>query len=204
MTPLAKKLMMQMEGYSLSRQARGRARIFLFDPKTGVIHKIVENHNDIVYSGADVMAKLLSGASGYAVNTMYMEFKNLPSPLDPIVPPSFDRTGGIAYYNGLSSSPDTDFLRVPIQITPTISAGDSNYLGNIVTFFAISEGSTGFWSKIFSHTVNSAVFGGALVASPDPTDQTQDVVFSRIYSGIDKVLKTSGMEIGITWPIEFK
>lgn len=192
----------QLDAYSLNRNAEGVIRIFSFDPKTLLIKSVVEKHNLILYSGADILAKCLTGDATYAVSSMFMEFKNLPSPSDPITPPAFDRSGGIAYYTGLAASLDTDYLRVPLVASPDFASSDDTYYeNNQVTFFAISEGSTGVHGKTFSPVSNSAVYGAALVATPEPTQPTQDVVFSRVYSGVGKVLKESGFEIGITWTV---
>src|SRR5260221_9599046 len=96
------------DSYNLNQEAKGKATFFSFSEESGVVNKLIHKNNLILYSGADILAKLLSNAQGYGVTTMYMEFKNLGSPSDPITPPVFDRTGGIDYYNGLSGSTDTD------------------------------------------------------------------------------------------------
>lgn len=195
-----KTIKRQLDAYAMDKQAKGIVRFFSFDPKSGRIVQMIEKHNLILYSGADIMSRVLGGKSEYAISSMFLEFKNLPSPLTPITPPAFDRSGGIAYYNGLSSSLDTDYLRVPLVSTPDFSTSDDTYYEfNQATFFAISEGSTGIHGKTFSAAANSAVFGAALAATPDPTQPTADVVFSRAYSGVGKILKESGFEIGITW-----
>lgn len=189
-------------GFQLSQRGRGDVTVFLFDPKTNRVVKEISTHNLILFSGADVLAQCLSGNAKYAVSTMYLEFMNLASPSDPITPPAFDRTGGIAYYNGLVSSPDTDFIRVPLTVNPTIVPSGVDYAGNRLTFFGMTEGTTGFFGKPFTAGANSAVFGAGLIAAPDPDDQSQDVVFSRVYTGIDKVLKATGYEIGVVWTVQ--
>ena len=176
---------------------KGRPRFFLFNPKTGEIRKVIERDNLVLYSGADILAKLLSGASEYAVKTMYLEFANTASP----VVPTFDRTGGLAYYNGLTG--DYDFLRVPLQVSPALSSSDAVYANNIVSFYGISEGAVGVLGKAFSYAAGSNVFGAALVASPNPGEQSEDVVFSRVYTGIGKIPKEAGFEIGVLWPVQF-
>lgn len=188
--------------FDLSRDAHGVARIFSFDPLTNIIDKMIVKHNLILYGGADIMAALLAGR-GSPVNAMYMEYKNLASPGLSITPPVFDREGGISYYNGLSSSPDIDFLRIPLTVNPALEASDVVYGSNQVVFFGVSEGTTGFHGKSFLDTANSAVFGAALVSAADLDDQSQDIVFSRLYAGIDKVLKVAGHQIGVTWTIRF-
>jgi hypothetical protein len=192
-----------LEDYPLSKNVRSRVRFFSIDKRTGMVRKLLERTNLVLFEGADVLAQLLSGARGFHVATMYLEFKNLALPADPITPPTFDRGGGIGYYNGLISSTDTDFLRVPLTVSPLVESSGGDYAGNQVTFFGISEGVAGFHGKPFLAGSNSAVFGAGLVASPDPSDQSLDRVYARAYTGIDKILKEAGFEIGVTWTTRF-
>lgn len=196
------KHLVDQYGFQLSQRGRGDVTIFAFDPLTKRVIQEISTHNLILFSGADVLAQCLAGNSKFAVTTMYLEFKNLGSPGDPIVPPAFDRTGGIGYYNGLVSSLDTDFIRVPLTVNPTITPSGLEYNGNRLTFFGMTEGTTGFFGKPFNPGVNSAVYGAGLIAAPDADDQSQDVVFSRVYAGIDKVLKQTGYEIGVVWTVQ--
>lgn len=191
--------------FDVNRSVAGFVRFMSLNLRTGILRKVIERKNLILYGGADILAQLLSGDPAYAVRYMYLEFKNLANPLDPITPPPFDRSGGRSYYEGLVSSPDTDFLRVPLTGTPALSSSDALlYSFNTGTFFAMSEGAAGIHGKTFAPGSNSAVFGAALVATPDPDDRSKDVVFSRVYSGIDKILKESGFEIGVSWAVRFK
>ena len=192
-----------MESLRLTQMAKSLVTFSHFIPESGRCIPVVEVPNLILYSGADVLAKLLSGNSEYKINGMYLEFKNLADPTDPITPPTFDRTGGRDYYDGLVSSPDTDFIRVSLASLPLLQATDVDYSNNQITFFSISSGSTGFHGKTFSSAANSAVFGAALIATPGGSDQAQDIVYARVYSGIDKILKESSREIGVTWVTQF-
>ena len=202
-------LLKALDGYDVGRDASGIVRMFSFDPKTGRIIKMVVRKNLILFSGADILAKLLSGDNTFRIATMYMEFKNLASPGDPVPIPSFDRSGGIAYYNGLLASSDLDFIRIPLQIAPTFSSSDeTTYEDNKVTFIGVSEGTVGFHGKAFGPGSNSAVYGAGLVSSPDPDDQSLDRVFSRVYAGgvsgwSDPIEKEAGTQIGVTWTIRF-
>ena len=191
-----------LDRYSLADQVKSLVRVFSFDPWTGRVHCFSQGRNLVVYSGADILAKLLSGASGYAIAGMYLEFKNLGVPGTPITPPTFDRSGGIGYYNGLSSSADVDFLRVPLTVPGDIQSTGAEYNGNQLTFFAQSEGSTGFHGKPFGSSSNSEVYGAGLIAMPDESDQAQDVVYARTYD-FTQVPKEDGFEIGITWVTRF-
>ena len=188
--------------YDLGQKAKGFVSFKLFDPKTGVVSKQIDRHNLVLYSGADILASLIA-AQGFPVNAMYMEFQNLATPETGITPPAFDRTGGIAYYNGLSASSDVDFVRLPLLVSPAVATTGVNYLGNQVTFFGVSEGVTGFFGKPFTPAANSTVYGAALISAPDMADQTKDRVFARIYAGIGQITKEIGQEIGVTWVTQF-
>lgn len=190
------------DNFELAKSA-GHLRLFSFDKASKEIVKLVEIRNLILYGGADILALLIGGQSDYKLRTMYLEFQNLADPSDPITPPTFGRGDGISYYNGLISSPDRDFIRISLGVSPSFNTSGADYLNNITTFFGQSEGTVGFHGKPFGEASNSAIFGAALVASPDTEDQSKDIVFSRAYSGIDKILKQAGFEIGVTWSIRF-
>jgi len=203
MDPLKAKLLKQLDRYALDRSAKGLVRFFSFNPRNGELIKVIDRTNLILYEGADALAQCLVGNADYAVRVMYLEFKNLATPGTPITPPVFDRSGGIAYYNGLAGSGDTDFLRIPLTLDPTISPSGAGYLGNQATFFGISEGTVGFNGKAFNESANSAVYGAGLISAPQIDNQATDTVFARVYAGIDKVLKETGFEVGVTWTIRF-
>jgi hypothetical protein len=193
------------EPYNLSKQGKGLVSLFSFDEKTRRICRQISLQNLILYSGADILGRLLAGQSAYAINMVYLEFKNTGAA---ITPPAVSRADGIAYYNGLSGSMDTDFLRLPLLVEPSVDASGADYESNQATFFAESEGTEGFFSKPFSETASSFVFGAALVAAPDPTDQSKDIVFSRVYIGelgwTDAIDKQDGKQVGLTWAVRFK
>jgi hypothetical protein len=196
-----------LDSYDLGRDAHGTVRFMAFNGKR--IVKMVRLKNLVLYSGADVLAKLLSGAAGHHISTMYLEFKNLAAPGDPISVPTYDRSGGLDYYNSLAASSDTDFLRIPLQIANTLSSSDEDlYAYNRVTFVGVSEGTQGFHGKTFGPAANSVVFGAALVAAPDQADQSRDLVFSRVYAGAvsgwaEAMEKEAGTQIAVTWAIRF-
>lgn len=193
-----------LEEYKPGRNMFGTIRIFSFDPVTHRIRHMTARRNLIPYSGADILASLIAGTPSLNVSAMYMEYENLADPGDTPSIPTYDRTEGIEYYNGLSSSPNKDFLRIPITVSPDISSSDEDiYDGNVVTFFAVSEGLAGFHGKAFGPSSNSAVYGAGLISSPDPSDQSLDRLFARTYTGINKILKETGFEIGITWQVRF-
>lgn len=193
-----------LEMYNLGERAKGLVNFLNIDFATGKVKSLHRSQNLVLFSGADVLANLIAGRPGWNISTLYLEFKNLASPGDPVSAPTYDRTGGIEYYTGLAASPDTDFVRVPLTTLPMFGNSDNTkYNNNLVTFFAMSEGTVGFHGKPFSAAANSAVYGAALVAAPNFADQSQDVVYARVYDGIDKTLKEIGHEVGVTWTAQF-
>jgi len=129
-----------------------------------------------------------------------------------VTKPTFGRDEGRDYYQDLSLSASRDFLRVPLLVQPTIGieTGFEDYFtagvdGNKLTFFTQTQGTAGFHGKTFSDSVNSKVFGVALVATPVFADPTLDVVFARSYFDTDdQVEKLASSQVGITWDISFE
>ncbi len=164
--------------------------------------------NTVMYDWATVAAKLLAGQSEYKVAGMYFEFQNVADPDDAVAIPSYDRAGGIAYYEGLADSDDTDYLRVALTaavVTVGDGADDADRYpaGNVTTFFAQTQGTVGTHGKPFNDAVFSKVFGGALVAMPDPEDASLDLIVSRFYFPSDKQqVKLAGAQIGNAWPLK--
>lgn len=179
----------------------GIVDVFDIAPDGQRLH-LLQQRNLYVYNGADIVAAILAGRPGYTISTMYLEFENVASPGDPIVPPAYDRTSTVSYYSNLTSP--RDFLRVPMIIQPTIVSSDlSKYEGNQVTFFGISSGVVGENGLPFTNVSNSTVFGGALCASPTPDTQANDKLFSRTYWADRAVLKQQNHQIGVQWTLRF-
>jgi hypothetical protein len=184
------------DSYRLDKNTFCPVKFMLFDSRTKEVKKVIQRSNLVLYGAADILALLISGNPDYKLNVMYIEFQNTGGP--PVSPPSFDRSGGRLYYDGLSAS---DYLRVPIVAPPALSPSGAQYEGNQATFFAVTEGLAGVHSTPFNTT--SVVYGAALVAAPDIGDQSRDVVFSRVYTEIGSIQKEVGHEIGVTWTIRF-
>lgn len=195
--------------YSASRirpkHGCGRARFSLIHPRHGNIYTTPFCDNLVLYDWATIVGKLLTlGDSSWRVDTVYLEYENVASAGDPVAVPSFDRSGGVAYYDSLSSSATKDYLRVPIISSTLNSTDETNFPGgNLLSFFAQSQGAVGIHGKEFSDTAISKVYGAGLVASPDPNDATQDKVFSRFYVPTsEQQAKLATSQIGVTWEIE--
>lgn len=179
----------------------GMTTIFSFNPETGKISQMVFQKNTIMDGAAECVAKLMMGDILFKVAAMYFEYVNLAAPGDTPVPPSYVKSDGVEYFTGLQYSADVDFLRVAVLSTgvPTKNV-DGDW---VETYFAVTPGDEiGFWGKAFTPAANSAVYGGALVASPEPSVQSNDVVIARNYPTGAKVMKPSGEQICMTWSIK--
>jgi len=173
----------------------------IFSHKDGKISQLVYQKNQIMDSITLCAAQLFGGSVLYKAGAMYFEYQNLASEGDDPTPPSFDKSDGIEYFTGLQYSADVDFIRAPILVSPSISETDDGYL---LTLYAVTPGEeTGFWGKPFDAVNNSAVYGGAVVATPVPDTQSNDIVIARNYPTGAKVLKAPGEQICMVWNIEF-
>jgi len=162
------------------------------------------DHNQVLYGWGTVVGTLLTkGLSNYRIGGMYLEYENVADPDDPVSAPTFDRSGGKSYYDGLGLSATRDYLRVPLTASLLSSSDETLFPdGNVMTFFAQSQGVTGANGKAFSDTVNSKIYGGALVAFLDEADADQDIVFSRFYFSVaNQQVKLPTSQIGLEWEI---
>lgn len=168
--------------------------------------------NQIQYSWGAVAAQCIGlGNANYRVNAMYLEYENVADADDPVTIPTYERGDGIDYYRNLVYTGSRDFLRVPLSLQPSIGIepGFEDYFtpgltGNVLTFHTQSQGTAGFNGKPFSAGVNSKIFGVALVATPNFSDQTKDIILARTYFDVsDQTLKMASSQVGVTWDISF-
>jgi hypothetical protein len=185
---------------------RGRAK-FCHVLGDGTRAQIMPWQNNLVmYEWATSIVKLLSqGLANYRLSGMYLEYKNVADPGDAIAVPSYGRADGVSYYDALADSPDVDYLRVPL-LASTVGSSDTELFpgGNVLTCFAQSQGVIGVHGKAFSDSVNSKIYGGALVAIVDEDDATRDIIFSRFYtSESQQVVKLPTSNLGLEWELTF-
>jgi len=191
-----------------SWQVRGRISIWEILQFARILHHSQANQLQHGW-GAIITEAVGRGNRDFRIAGMYIEFENMADPSDPVAVPTFDRDEGIDYYNDLASSSVRDFLRIPLVAAPAISiaAGyDGSFIdgvtGNVMTFFAQTGGTQGFHGKTFSDSTNSKVFGAALVAMPNFSDQSRDLVFARTYLDVaGQIPKSPSSQIGVTWEV---
>jgi hypothetical protein len=187
-------------GLSTGPTAHGQASLFhegSTPPRFG--------DNTVLYDWASIMTGLMLGRIEYRVAGMYLEFQNVASPGDPADIPLYDRSGAAQYYAGLSSSPDKDYLRVPLTAA-NVSNSDSDKfsLGDTMEFYAVSSGSVGVHGKAFSSSANSTIFGVVLAAFVDSGDASRDILMSRFYPDeSEQILKTDGRQVAALYRFRF-
>jgi hypothetical protein len=111
-------------------------------------------------------------ASGSRLDIAYLEFVNGPA----VVPPEINPPESAAWYQGLGSTPDRDYLRCPVFSHKR----DTDPDGKPILYVAVaSEGGAGVHGKPFSSGSLSRVYGVALAASQ--TGGQPDLLFARHY-----------------------
>jgi hypothetical protein len=196
---------------------RGHVTLWSVDAASGLMVPLHNQPNQIQFSWGYIAARQLgyrrqAGRPDYFISGMYMEYENLPAPEDTVTVSEFGRDLNTQYYDELSASATQDFLRLSLLLEPAlgISTGYEDYFtngvdGNKLTFFAQSAGTAGVHGKTFSHTVNSKIYSAALVAMPEFSDRTKDVIFARTtFAEEYQVTKEINSQIGITWDIAFE
>ncbi len=179
---------------------RGRARL------SSVRETRAWAHNDILYGWASVVGQLLTGAPDgkpYKIGAMYIEFENNGGVA--VSAPSFTRADGLDYYSGLSVSSVRDYLRVPLIAATLSSSDETNFPGgNVTTFYAQTAGTAGVHGKAFNDSVQSRVYGAALVATPEFSDASQDIVYSRLYfPSAEQLIKLIGSQLAVSWEQQY-
>lgn len=159
----------------------------------------------LMYDWATIVAKLLAGepdGKPYRISAMYIEFENNGGAAVDI--PTVARDETVSYYDDLASP--RDYLRVPINAAVVESTDETDYPGgNKVTFYGQTQGSAGVGGLEFSDAVQSRVYGGALVATPNYDDPTQDLILVRFYfpSG-EQLIKIAGVQCFVPAAVTFE
>lgn len=156
--------------------------------------------NDVMYSGYDILAKVLGGDPAYTVNGMYIQYYN-GAPSEPTI--TKNRVPG--YYSALTTP--NGVCRVKTLSDPAYTATSSLYVGNKVSFAAMTDGTTFAGASVQDGT--SQFFSIALAAMPVITDATQDVLFSaaNIYNSSNvftPILKVANSQMGFKWDIRLE
>jgi hypothetical protein len=186
---------------------------------TNVFSPFLTQKNLIMYGAADVMARLISGDSRYAISHMYYHYINTSS--NPLPSPIGSRADGINFFENINGSTE-DWLRIPILTSAKIDkyydynvSGTYNdvYSGNMATFVASSASHPTQTGESNTDPLNyfgnsgpngpSKIIGVALACSPEPQNKYADIVFSRL-SLNSPITVQENSYIDCFWSIAFK
>jgi hypothetical protein len=153
-----------------------------------------DGHNDVVYTGGDVIAQLLAGKSNYRISHVYFEYENTAGTPSAGAVARTDRAADIHGYTA-----PRDIIRAALIAEPLIEAADGDHDGNQVTFHALTTSSTGLLNSLpFSAGSDSKIFAVCLVAAPAGSNHLQDVLYARFVLST-AVPVTGGGQASCTW-----
>lgn len=194
-------------------QYSGTVHLHTVDELTGreSIEPVAVVANSWMYTWGFITAKCLCQQNAsYTLNCVYFEYQNVANPTNVVAIPSFSLKDDRSYFENLASSPDRDYLRVPVRTLSDIdiAAGYEAFFaagqGNQAWVYAQTEGAVGMTGKPFNDSVNSKIYGVTLVAAPVFADRTQDVLFARSYfTGGQQQVKAPNGQFSIRYPLVF-
>jgi hypothetical protein len=153
----------------LSEIYRGHVRIW---NEAGLV---VTGHNDVVYSGGDILAHLAAGDSQYRISHFYFEYENTAGAP---VAGTVSRSDTAASRQGVSAP--YDLIRAPLVATPILTPSDVNHLSNQATFYALTTASVGAVNGLpFTSGADSKIYAMCMVAAPGGSDRLQDRLYAR-------------------------
>lgn len=153
----------------------------------------------VTYEWATIIGRLLRSAP----LALYIEFQNNGGVA--VTPPTPTRSGGRSYYDGLAASLTEDYLRVPVALAYLDSSDETEFPdGNRLKVTAETSGTAGVNGKPFNSSVQSRIYGGAVVYAPVWNDPTQDLVLCRFYyDTADQSIKPSVAQLLVSQVITF-
>jgi len=188
----------------------GHIRAVWTDPVTGrkVEGWACDKPNVILYSAADIVARLVAGDTEVVpafVGYVYAPLANsVPNPSLDAIPRHYDWTDILD--NIATVGVDGDMVISPISSTPLRTASSDSYVGNTVTFGAMSDrtatpvrgtGAPTIADKYFQVVLLSRVFElGTPVYIP--------FAYTQLAAGNGGIQVLADMELTVYWTISFK
>jgi hypothetical protein len=173
-----------------------KGELSLFEVVGGEWRPLLRQANMVTYQGSDAMARMAGGTA--QINGVYFVFRNSPAAM-PIVA---DKSNNAATYASIGSSPNRNFVRVPLAADPVYSASSAFYSGNRAVFMAVTDGTSIYLPGVPVVDGTSVFYHVALMCVPDFDEQTDDLVFSCADLATPQT-KTAGAQIGLRWTVTF-
>jgi hypothetical protein len=152
--------------------------------------------NLVVYTGGDIIAKLLGGQTEYNISHMYFAFENTVGTPTPPVPARTD-TAASAFHSLVSPR---DFIRAAVLVPPAFSASDGDHSYNRATFTAIATAAAGVNGVPFGSSSNSQIYAMGLVAAPTGA-YAGDILYAHFALPTSLPVAGSG-QVSATWMTE--
>lgn len=143
-------------------------------------------------SAKQVIANLLAGNTEYVPNLLYIAYKNVEAPGTVVADPGItDSDNVLEYFSGLGNTADTDYIRAPLTLRPTVTTTSS---GTTLEYVVMAPSSgTGISHELpFSVNSNSTVYAVALVCLQDPDMPADAIPLTFSYLAGDAQLMVSG------------
>jgi hypothetical protein len=174
--------------YVVNHDAFGHVKIWKHNVKDGSTQLVVEKPNMIVYGGADVAAKALSGQPNTGITHMYVGISSSNTAAT-----AAQLTDSITTFGTIN----TNFVKLPIAFSPSFS-NEANYTSNLVYFSVYITGST----VTNGYYINSLGLVNASIPTTNPNTTVGDKLFSRIT--FTPIAYDSSHGLAICWGVTFR
>jgi hypothetical protein len=175
----------------------GFIKIWKSCPITGNSELIIDKHNTIMYTGADVLAMALAGVDNAKISHMYLGYSTTP-------PGSYsiDKANSVFLADATHG-----YLRIPLTFPATFLSNDSTrYQNNIAVFTVTLNNATGLLANgSQALTGSSQIYEAGLIAALNPNDTAflhpNDQVFARI--SFTPVTYDPTFNLTVSWGVKF-
>jgi hypothetical protein len=180
---------------SASKTLTGFVKIWQSNPTTGESTLLVDKQNMILKGGAKIIAQCLGGKVDSKIWGMYIGYNNSVEfdPAESAPPIDIDYSHP---FSDFASGGDFGYLREPLTFAPNYLSSEG-YDSNTVLFSTMITTASSAGGAVFN--TDSQIYEVALVAVPDVTNTTKDVVFSR--TNFNAIQYNSSYNFTITWGV---
>jgi hypothetical protein len=187
--------MVTTENLSASKALTGFVKIWQSNPDTGESVLLIDKQNMILKGGAKLIAQCLGGKTDSKIWGMYIGYNNSVDfdPAETAPPIDVDYSHP---FSDFKAGGDFGYLREPLTFAPNYLSS-VGYDSNTVLFSTMITTATSAGGAVFNTA--SKIYEVALVAVPDVTNTTKDVVFSR--TNFNAIQYNSSYNFTITWGV---
>lgn len=185
--------------YPMNLAANGHVKIWSVGKGCGLPTLAYEGDNLIVQGGSDILAASLSGKSNSTISHFYIGYSNDPAFNINTEAPAVTVTDTVSSFKATG---DYGYVRIPLAF-PASYLAESGYTGNVPYFttFLVTGGS---WTRSGAVLqTGSKIFSLGLVNAQNSSNDTQDVLFSKIFINPTVAYDTS-YGVAISWGVTFR